>query len=226
MRPNTPTANEQAKRRGCVPAGCLLAPFTFVFRQARLFLILFVVVFAAIAACAIFAPPTFRAIIDSIRDTGYRVYTEIVRVTGNPALKLIVYEVDVTATAAVERQMGVLSLIWGEGAQVEGVVRIALGADLDANKAGIISCEIDTNTLHLRSGRAPLAGTAFNQDEIRQQALLLFKEISAKRAIELYWPEARRRLQNQFASWALGLEAPEVPRLSQCPSDVGAKRQF
>lgn len=226
MQPNAQPANEKAKRRGCSPAGCLLAPFTALFRQARLIIILFVVAFGAIAACAIFAPPTFRAIVDAIRQTGYRVYTEIIRVTGNPALKLIVYESDVTASAAIERDMGLLSMIWGEGAQAEGTLRISLGADLNAQQVGIIACELDTNTLKINSSRAPLAGTAFNENEIRQQALLLLKTISAQKAIELYWPEARRRLEGQFAVWGLGLKVPEAPTLNQCPSDLGATRRF
>src|SRR5215510_11613506 len=94
------------------------------------------------AACAIIIPQTFQTVVKLAQSAGLTTYVWVLGATGNPALKVTTYEADVTATASVSRDMGVLSFIYGEGAQVTGTVRIALGADLKNNTFGILSCDI------------------------------------------------------------------------------------
>ena len=183
-------------------------------------IVIFLLVIGLMAACAFFVPQTFQSVINVIRSAGLSTYVWILGATGNPALKLTTYEVDVTATAAVSREMGILSLVYGEGAQVTGTVRIALGADLKNNAFGILSCDIDTNTIQTAEGRAPLSGSAFNSDEIKQAAYQAFKQEAANQAIGKFWSAARQRLKDQFASWALGLSVPDQPTLTSCPNIV------
>jgi hypothetical protein len=146
----------------------------------------------------------------------------VIEVTGSPALKVITYEADVTAVSTVQRDMGILGLLYGEGAEVRGKMRVSLGADLKTNQVGILSCAIDTDTLQTFVGRAPLAGTAFDQGDIERGAYNAFKVEAAKQAIDKYWAEARQRLQDNFLSWGLGLTVPEVPTLATCPSGASA----
>jgi hypothetical protein len=188
-----------------------------LFRQVRLIVILLVVAFGGTAACAIFAPPAFRSVIDFVRNTGFQGYVLILGTQGREALKVVTYEVDVTGIGRVERQMGPLGLIFGENATVEGQMRVSLGADLQERKFGVLSCEVDTSSIRTTVGRRPLAGTAFDPEQIEQQAYTMFKETAAQQAISKYWPEAKRRLEAQFTTWALGLEVPTVPTLSACP---------
>lgn len=185
--------------------------------RIRLFLVLATVIFGSGAACALFAPLTFRAMIRTVQEAGLSAYTLVLGVTGNPTLKVVVYEVDVTANAAVRRDLGVLSLIYGEGAEVTGTVRVTLGGNLAQKTFGVLGCELDARTIRSKTGRAPLAGAAFDSEAIKQEALLALEGEATKIAIKDYWPEARGRLRSQFASWALGVEVPESPSLTQCP---------
>lgn len=182
----------------------------------------FVVVLGIIisVACAVLIPQTFQTVIKIAQNAGLTTYVWVLGVTGNPALKLTTYEADVTATASVSRDMGMLSLFYGEGAQVTGTVRVALGADLKNNTFGILSCDIDTKTIQTSEGHAPLSGSAFNSDEIKQAAYQAFKQEAATQAIAKFWSAARRRLKDQFTSWALGLDVPEQPTLTECPAII------
>lgn len=205
--------------------GCLFAPITYplgvVLRQIRLVVLLFVISFGACAACGIFAPWAFEQIINTVRSAGLKTYTFIASITGNPALKIVTYEATVTGFGIVNRDMGILGLLYGQGARVEGVVRIAMGADLMNEKFGILSCEVDTDSIRMQSGSAPLAGTAFDLEQIEREAYKAFKDEAARQAIEKYWGDARRGLLNQFAAWALGLRVPEAPDQRSCPEILG-----
>ncbi len=211
------TAGNKPKGRRGGLFGCLLAPFALLRRQLAFALVAFALAFGSCAACALLAPISFQAVINSVRSAGLQAYALVLSITGNPALKLVTYEADVSARGQVQRAMGVLGLLYGEGAVVEGTVRVALGADLKNNGFGVLSCDIDTSTIRSSVGRAPLAGTAFDSEAIKQEAFAMFEAVSTTQALDKYWPEARRRLQNQFAVWALGLEIPERPTLIQCP---------
>jgi hypothetical protein len=188
------------------------------FRQLRLILILLVVIFGSAAACAIFAPLAFQNVINIIRNSGYDVYVQILGTRGEEALKVITYDVDVTAIGNVNRDMGALGLVFGEGATVQGTVRVSLGADLKNKRFGVLSCDVDTSTIRTSVGRAPLAGRAFDSEQIEQQAYTAFKESAAKQAIDKYWATAKAGLDKQFTTWALGLEVPRVPTLTACPT--------
>jgi hypothetical protein len=211
----------QTRPAGLRLAGCLLAPilypFRVIFRQIRLVVVLFVISFGACAACGIFAPWAFEQIINTVRNAGLKTYVFIASITGNPALKIVTYEATVTGFGIVNRDMGILGLLYGQGAKVEGAVKIALGADLKNEQFGILSCEVDTDSIRMQSGSAPLAPTAFDVEQIEREAYKVFKEEAARQAIEKYWGDARRGLQSQFASWALGLNVPEVPDQHICP---------
>ncbi|MCS6869879.1 MAG: hypothetical protein RML95_03695 [Anaerolineae bacterium] len=210
-----------AKKRRLNPLGCLLAPFSWLWRQFRLVLILLVLTFGLCGATALFAPAFFEQLIKSAQSAGLSVYTFVFSVTGNPALKLIVYESVVSATVRVERDMGILSLLYGESATASGDVRVSLGADLQTNRVGVLSCEINTETLRTATGRALFAGAAFDSEQIKQAALRFFKEEAAKQALERYWSEVRERLRAQFISQFLGFEVPDQPTLTRCPADFG-----
>lgn len=210
-----------AKKRGFNPLGCLLSPFSWVWRQFRLVLIILVLIFGLCGATALFAPAFFEQLVKSAQGAGLSVYTFVFSVTGNPALKLTVYETVVSATVRVERDMGILSLLYGESASATGEVRVALGADLQTNQVGVLSCEINTDSLRTATGRALFAGAAFDSEQIRQAALRFFKEAAARQAIEQHWIAARARLQEQFISRFLGFEVPERPTLTSCPADFG-----
>lgn len=203
----TPRRNRRA-RRG--PFGCL-------FRQITIFLVTFAIVFGSCGACYLFAPYAYQGLLATVRSAGVRTYVIVLGVTGNPALKVVTYDADVTATAQVQRDLGALSFLYGEGADVTGTVRISLGADLMHFQYGILACDVDTSSIRTSVGRAPLANSAFEREQIKQQAYELFEKVSAQQAIEKYWSLARSRLRSQFTTWALGLEIPEQPTLTTCP---------
>ncbi len=179
-------------------------------------------IFAGSAACAIFAPFTFQQMIRAAQSAGLKTYTVVLSVTGNPALKVITYDADVTTQTTITRDMGILGLIYGENAQITGTTRVSLGADLKNGQFGVLSCDVDTQTLRTVESRAPLAGSAFDSQQIKQEAYLAFEQQAAQQAIVKYWPEARRRLQSQVTSWALGVTIPEQPTLAACPSNLAA----
>jgi hypothetical protein len=198
------------------PLGCLV-------RQFSLFLITIAIFVGAGLACAFFLPTTFAGLIKVVQSAGLNVYVTVLGSRGQDALKVTTYEADVTATASVERNLGVLSLIYGEGAKVTGTVRVALGADLKTNQYGILSCDVDTSTIRTTVGRAPLAGSAFDSEKIEQEAYAAFKAEASKVAISQYWKDARKRLEGEFTTWGLGLEIPAQPTLTSCPVISPAK---
>lgn len=207
--------NDQPTRRRGLSDLPLIGGFV---RQFRLMLILLVIAFGSMAACALFAPLAFQNMISSIRNAGYDTYVLILGTRGEEALKVITYDVDVTAVGNVQREMGALGLVFGEGATVQGTVRVSLGADLKNKQFGVLSCDVDTSTIRTSVGRAPLAGSAFDSEQIEQQAYTAFKESAAKQAIDQYWGTAKARLDQQFTTWALGLDVPRVPTLVVCPT--------
>ncbi|MBX3066742.1 MAG: hypothetical protein KF726_27425 [Anaerolineae bacterium] len=212
-------SDETPKRRSVnipVVSGC--------WRQVRLLLILFAVAFGASAACALLIPSAFQSVVNTLRNAGYQTYVLILETRGSEALKVITYEVEVTAVGSVQRDLGLLGLAFGEGATVEGKVRVALGADLKSKQFGILSCEVDTDSVRTTVGRAPLAGSAYDPEKIEQEAYQLFKGTAAKQAIDKYWGEARTRLQGQFTTWALGLEVPAAPTMTTCPLFVASEQ--
>src|ERR1700694_5345528 len=88
------------------------------FISSRLFFLaaLAVGIIVLVGACAIFAPYTFQQAIQAAQSAGLKTYTIVLGVTGNPTLKVSVYEADVTAQSTVTRDMGVLGLLYGENA--------------------------------------------------------------------------------------------------------------
>ncbi|MFQ3535069.1 MAG: hypothetical protein SNJ58_04260 [Aggregatilineales bacterium] len=210
-----------AKRGGFNPLGCVFAPFSWLWRQFRLLLIILVLLLGLCGGMAVFVPTLFQQLVKTAQSAGLSAYTLVLVVTGNPALKLVVYETTVGATVRVERDIGILSLLYGESATAAGQVRVALGADLQTNQVGVLSCEIDVNTLRTAAGRALFAGAAFDSEQIKQAALRFFKEAAAQRAIEQHWALARDRLRQQFISQFLGFEVPDRPTLTACPTDFG-----
>lgn len=194
----------------------------FIERQLRVFMLSVLLPIAIIGSCALFAPTLFNGIIQTVRGTALNTYVNILRSQGNPALKVTAYEASVTGVGAVSRDMGALGFLYGEGAEVTGTVRIALGADIEKRQFGILTCEVDTNTIRTTVGRAPLAGSAFDSEKIEQEAYRAFREQSAKTAVEQYWAQAKQRLDQEFVTWGLGLEVPAVPTLITCPDIAGA----
>jgi hypothetical protein len=180
---------------------------------------LVVLLVSGTAACAIFSPIFFQQTLAFARNAGYNVYVSIQRIQGNSALRLTVYDVTITAQTQINRDMGILSVLYGESATLEGVVRIGLGMDLEAGKFGILSCDIDDRSVRSRENRAPLAGAAFDPNAIRQEAYVAFKKQGAELAIANYWAEAKRRLESQLPpNWAVGVVVPDQPNLRECPA--------
>ncbi|CAG0988017.1 MAG: hypothetical protein IT322_06845 [Anaerolineae bacterium] len=177
--------------------------------------------FGACVACAVFLPSSFQAILDIVRNATVRSYVLVTEITGRPVLKVIVYEADVTAVAVVQRDMGALGALFGEGAEIRGKVRVNLGADLKAEQFGVLSCEIDAGSVQEFIGRAPLAGTAFDANAIRKAAYDAFKQEAAKQAIDQFWQKARSDMLNRFEIWAVDLAVPEAPTLTTCPVESG-----
>jgi len=198
--------------------GCL-APFIFIFRQFRAILILIVVIVGLCMAASFAVPNFFNQLLQAARQAGYSVYTFVSQITGNPSLKLVTYEVVISAKVSVERDMGILALLYGERAEVTSEVRVALGADLQTRQTGVLSCEINTDTLRIEGRRALFAGAAFDPQQIRQAAFRFFKEEAARQALARHWTDARARLEEQFISRVLGFEVPEQPTLTTCPAD-------
>ncbi len=215
------TTREPSDQPRTPPAARPVNPLVRLFAN-RIFglLALAVGIVAIIGSCTIFAPNVFSQMVQAAQSAGLKVYTVVLGATGNAALKVTTYESDVTVSTTVSRDMGILSLLYGESAQITGTVRVALGADLKNGQFGILSCDIDTNHIVSTENRAILAGTAFDQQKIKQEAYSAFEKQAAQQAIADYWPEARKRLQGQFTSWALGVIVPDKPTLAECPVNV------
>jgi hypothetical protein len=188
----------------------------------RIFMLaaLFVVIFAGCAACAFFAPTFFANTIRAAQQAGLKVYTIVLGATGNPALQLVTFQGHITVSTTVSRDMGLLNLLYGESADITGTVTVALGADLKNNQFGILSCDLDTNSIRTNEQRAPLSGTAFDPNAIKQAAYGAFEQQAAQQALSNYWGEAVKGLKTQFAAWALGLTIPEQPTLTDCPANL------
>lgn len=188
----------------------------------RLFAIgaLFVIIFGGFAACALFAPTAFANTIRAAQGAGLKVYTIVLGATGNPALQLATYQGHITVSTTISRDMGLLSLLYGESASISGTVTVALGADLKNDQFGILSCDLDTNSIRTEEQRAPLSGTAFDPQAIKQAAYGVFEQQAAQQAIANYWDAAAKGLKAQFASWALGLAIPDQPTLTNCPANL------
>lgn len=197
--------------------GCL-SPFIFIFRQFRAIFILIVVIFSLCMAASFAVPNFFNQLLQTARQAGYSVYTFVSQITGNPSLKVITYEVVLSARVAVERDMGFLALLYGERAEVTSEVRVALGADLQTRQVGVLSCEVNTETMRIDGRRALFAGTAFDPQQIRQAAFRFLKEEAARQSLARHWIDARERLKQHFIS-VLGFEVPEQPTLASCPAD-------
>ncbi len=180
--------------------------------------LLLVIIFGGCGACALFAPTFFQQTIQAAQSAGLKVYTVILGVTGNSALQIVTYQAQVVATTTVTRDMGALSFLYGENAQVTGTLIVALGADLKNNQFGVLSCDIDVSTLKTNEQRAPLAGNAFDPQQIKRDAYTAFETQAAQEALAKYWPQARQILQQQAVSWALGVKVPDQPTLTVCPS--------
>lgn len=174
--------------------------------------------FGACAACAMFLPSSFQVILDIVRSAAVRSYVFVTEVSGRPVLKVVVYEADVSAIAIVQRDMGALSVLWGEGAEIRGTMRVSIGADIVTKEFGILNCAVQTETIQEYIGRAPLAGTAFDASAIRQEAYKAFNDEATKIALEQFWAKAREDMKNRFELWAVGLEVPDEPTLTRCPT--------
>jgi hypothetical protein len=170
-------------------------------------------------AASFAVPNFFNQMLSAAQQAGYSVYTFVAQITGNPSLKLITYEVVVSAKVSVERDMGILALLYGERAEVTSEVRVALGADLQTRQVGVLSCEINTDTMRIETGRALFADTAFDPEQIRQAAFRFLKGEAARQALARHWTDARERLKAQFISQVLGFEVPEQPTLTSCPAN-------
>jgi hypothetical protein len=178
----------------------------------------FVAVFGGVGACALFAPAAFQQSIRMAQSAGLNVYTLVLGVTGNPALRVISYDGEVTAQTTINREMGIFSLLYGEGARIEGTMRVSLGADLKNGGFGVVGCDIDYRTVRLTENRAPLSNFAFDANSIKQEALLAFSKEAAQQALAKFWPEAKKRLETQFFAWGLGVQIPIEPGLRMCPA--------
>jgi hypothetical protein len=190
----------------------------------RLFMLgaLIVVIVVGFGSCALFAPAFFAQTIKAAQSAGLSVYTVVLGITGNPALQVVSYESDVSAQTTVNRDMGVLTLLYGESANIVGTVHVSLGADLKNKQFGVLNCDLDVNTIRVSEQHAPLAGSAFDPQKIKQLAYVALEKQAALLAVQKYWPQARQGLTGQFASWALGVIVPEMPTLTDCPFNVSA----
>lgn len=185
----------------------------------RLFLLgaLLVIIIAGFGSCALFAPTFFAATIKAAQSAGLSVYTVVLGVTGNPALQVVTYDSKVSAQTTVSRDMGLLTLLYGESASITGSVHVLLGADLKKQGFGVLSCDLDVSTVRVNEQHAPLSGAAFDPQQIKQAAYEALEHQAAAQAIANYWPQARKGLTGQFTSWALGVVVPEAPTLTECP---------
>lgn len=212
---DVPARERPAARRGCNP---FAGVFRFIANRLSCALIVFVAIFGGVAACALFAPTFFQQSIRIAQSAGLNVYTLVLGVTGNPALRVTTYDATVTAVTTINRDMGIFSVLYGEGAKVEGTMRISLGADLKNGAFGVIACDIDYRTVRLTENRAPLSNFAFDPNSIKQEALLAFSTEAANQALAQYWLEAAKGLRAQFFSWGLGVTIPDQPTLRTCPA--------
>jgi hypothetical protein len=208
---------QQGKGSGFNPLSIALAPVTMVRRQLTIGCVALAFGFGACGGCALLIPSSFQALLDLARQAGLRAYVQVLEVQGTERLKVITYQVDVKTLIAIQREMGALGILFGEGAEVQGEMRVSLGADLQNNLYGIMSCELNTDTIQVFVGRAPLSGSAFNPNDIEQRAYGEFKKEAARIAIADYWAISRDRLRNQFVAWALGQEIPDQATAITCP---------
>jgi len=192
--------------------------YRYLGNRAFMLLLVLVIIFGGAGACAAFFPTLYSQTLKAVQGAGLSVYTVILGVTGNPTLQVTTYQAQVTAQTQIRRDMGLLGLLYGESAQITGKVTVALGADLKNKQFGILSCDLDPTSIQTNEQRAPLAGSAFDSQSIKQAAYAAFETQAAQQAIATYWAQARQRLQGQFQTWALGLSVPEVPTLASCPA--------
>jgi len=198
-------------------------PFVrLIVNRAFMILALLVIIVGSFGSCALFAPSFFSQMIKSVQSAGLSVYTVVLGVTGNPALKIVTYESDVTVQTTVSRDLGMLSFVYGESADIVGTVHVSLGSDLKNNQFGVLSCDLDVNSLRVSDSHALLAGVAFDPQQIKQAAYSALEKQASQQAIANYWPQARQGLTGQFSSWALGIKVPEIPTATDCPSNTVA----
>jgi len=183
-------------------------------------LLLLVLIVGSCGAMAIFAPAFFQQTLQIARNAGLSVYTLVLGVTGNPTLQLATRRVEVGLETNISRDMGIFSALYGESAKIQGTVYVKLGADLKVGKFGVLSCEVDYNTVRSNESRALFAGVAFDQNSIKQQAYIAFSKQAAEQAIEKEWLAAKKDLEGQFVSWGLGVQVPAVPTLRDCPANI------
>jgi hypothetical protein len=183
--------------------GCVIAAFAF----------------GATAACALLLPATFQAVLDAVRSAGLRTYVRVLEFVDREALEVVTRKAEVAAIGIVQRDIPPpMNLLWGEGAEVRARVRVSLGADLLNEGVGVLGCEIDTSTVEVFVGRAPLAGTAFGEGDIQRAAYEVLKTEAVRLAFEQSWAEARDSLRTNFVSWGLGFVVPDAPTLTECPA--------
>ena len=215
--PAKPTAVEQPRRERRTN------PFVRMIVN-RIFLlgVILVIIVGGFVSCALFAPTFFAQTIKAAQSAGLSVYTLVLGITGNSALQVITYTSEVTAQTTVSRDMGMLTLLYGESADISGTVHVSLGADLKNRQFGVLSCDLDVNTVRISEQHAPLAGSAFDPQKIKQVAYSALEKQAALLSIHNYWPQARLGLTGQFTSWALGVIVPETPTVTDCPSNTAA----
>jgi hypothetical protein len=183
-------------------------------------LLLFVLIVGGCVATAFFAPTFFQQTIRIAQNAGLSVYTLVLGVTGNPALQLATRKATVNLETSITRDMGIFGALYGESATVKGTVFVTLGADLKNGKFGVLSCEVDYNSVRSNESRALFAGSAFDQNAIKQQAYIAFSKQAAEQAIEKEWLTAKKDLEGQFVGWGLGVQVPAVPTLRDCPANL------
>lgn len=192
----------------------------FVGNRLGCALLVLVLIFGGCGATALFLPDFFQRMITTVRQGGLSVYTLVLSVTGNPTLQVVTNKVTVSATTKITRDVGFFGLFFGESATLEGKLFVSLGADLKTGQFGVLACEVDPSTLRDSQNRSFLSGTAFDQNEIKQEAYTALSSEAAKSALAQFWPTAKKDLEGQFVSWGLGVKVPEVPTLQDCPANV------
>lgn len=183
-------------------------------------LLVFALIFGGCGATAIFLPEFFRQMTKIAQSAGLSVYTTVLGVTGNPALQLATRKAQVDLITTINRDMGIFSALYGESSTIQGTVFVTLGADLKNNKFGVLSCEVDYNSVRSNESRALFAGAAFDQNAIKQQAYIAFSKQAAEQALQKEWLTAKQALDGQFVSWGLGVQVPTEPTLRDCPVNL------
>jgi hypothetical protein len=183
-------------------------------------LLLFVLIFGGCGGIAIFAPALFQQMTKIAQSAGLNVYTTVLGVTGNPTLQLATRKATVNLVTTINRDMGIFSALYGESSTIQGTVYVTLGADLKVGKFGVLSCEVDYNSVRSNESRALFAGAAFDQNLIKQQAYTAFSKQAAEQAIQKEWLTAKKDLDSQFISWGLGIQVPADPTLRDCPANL------